>query len=812
MRNQKCGLLALALFSIANLLYGQNTVRISGFVKDLSSGEVLIGANIIEAGTSHGTISDYNGYFSILIPRPAKIQVSFIGYSSQIISDIPLKDTLLIIHLTPGSELDEVIVKAGRTQKFNVASLKNIELQQIPALGGKPDVLKAIQLLPGIQSQNEGSSLLLVRGGDPGQNLYLIDNCPLIYVNHLGGFTSVFNPDIINNILVYKGGFPARYGGKISSVVDITQKEGDKSGLKGSFAIGLTDASFTVEGPLKMKNTSFILTGRKTMVDALLGTASLLSREGGFIVSYGYHDINGKFTWKPNDSNSIHINFYEGDDYLNYWSHTPKYGETGKNHFLNIWGNRLIAADWKRSVSPKLFISNSVSYSNYRLREKQSATIINNNLKEKLERRYLNSVQDLFFQSGLKYSASGNWTIDAGLQTSWLMHIPNYSSWSSQTIQPKKEKLNALETNLFFDNTILLPGGFSLNPGIRFSNYFIKDYSKSTLEPRLNVSLDVNPNHALNLSYMRVSQSSHLIFTTGNIMNNEVWIPADKQVPVASSDQFSLGWNGNFKENMFTAELSLYYRRMQKLSTYKEGYTSLMGDENWRSKIESGGKGEAMGAEFLVRKNLGKWTGFAAYTLSNATRQYPGINNGKEYLFDYDRLHVFSANASYKMNEKISFSLSWIFQSGLPYTPPIGRQLVPSLQPNENGDYFYYDALIYGERNSDRMKDYHRLDLGMSYSTLTKKNKRRAVWSFSVYNAYNRKNPNYYYFNTNSTGEIILPEIGMPYKPVSLYQMSLFPIIPSFSYKVFFDTKPLGENPHTKTFKQKFSDWLYQVN
>jgi hypothetical protein len=500
---------------------------------------------------------------------------------------------------------------------------------------------------------------------------------------------------------------------------------------------------------------------------------------------------------------------YEGDDYLNYWSPPSKDGIDNKNRFLNIWGNRMISADWKQVASPRIFSFSNISYTQYRLKEKQSSSLVNGNLKETFKSEYLNSVQDLSLHSGLKYNVSRYWTLDAGLQSSLLIHIPNFYSRSNQTNQPEKERLKAFELSMFVENKIQLPGGIEFIPGIRFVNYFIKDYYKPSLEPRMNLSLDINSQHSLNLSYMRISQYSHLIFTTGSIMNNEVWIPANKQIPRANSDQFTLGWNGSFKENMFTTEMNLYYKTMRNLSTYKEGYTSLKGDDNWLSKVETNGKGRAIGAEFLIRKNTGKWTGFASYSISNATRQYPNINNGKEYLFDYNRLNTVSLNASYKFNEKLSFSLTWIYQSGLPYTPPIGHQYVPSPEPDYEGNYFYYDALIYGERNSARMRDYHRLDLGVSYSKMNHKN-RKVVWNFSVYNAYNRHNPYYYYFNTNSSGEINIPEYGdVGFKPVSLYQFSLFPIIPSVSYKVFFDGNSAKKNKQKRTFKQKFNNWLY---
>ncbi|MBN2521591.1 MAG: carboxypeptidase-like regulatory domain-containing protein [Bacteroidales bacterium] len=804
--------LTITFLIYASNLFAQQKVRISGFVKDQLSGELLIGANIIEPGTRNGTVSDYNGYFSIVIKIPSSLQISYIGYKNYFMNFNHTGDTLINVLLTPGNELDEVVIKAQRTPKFNVATLSNKELQQIPSIGGKPDVSKSIQLLPGIYSQNEGSSLLLVRGGDPGQNLYLFDNVPVIYVNHLGGFASVFNSDIINNIDVYKGGFPSRYGGKLSSVVDIVQKEGDTSGLKGSFGIGITDASFTVEGPLRMKNTSFIITGRKTMTDPLMALVSKLSEANDFIISYGFHDINGKFSWKPNEKNSYNLNFYQGDDYLNYWSDTKNNNSYEKHRMGNVWGNWLVSARWNTVLSSRLFISNSISYTRYRLKEYMKYSVSDGTDTAHFKKKYLSSVQDLSFRSGWKYKVLKEWAIEFGLQSSLLLHMPNYTYLSNQAEQQPTKLIKSLESAIYFDNKITLLSNSEAILGMRIVNYSTQDYTDFSIEPRVKLNIAINSNQTLNLSYMKVTQYSHLIFTTGNIMNNEVWIPANKQIPAAFSDQYTLGWNGSFVNNMFTAEMNVYYKKMFSLSTYKEGYTSLMGDENWRLKIETGGKGNAMGAEFLIRKNFGKWTGFTDYSISNATRQFPNINKGKEYLFDYDRLHTISMSASYKLNEKLSFNLTWIYQTGLPYTPAIGRQYVPSLKQDENGDFFYYEALIYSERNSERMKDYHRLDLGLSYSTLTKKTKRKAIWSFSIYNVYNRRNPYYYYFNTNNSGEIYKPELGDEFKPVSLYQVNFFPIIPSISYKLFFNENSNKNKGQKISIKQKFKNWLYHEN
>ena len=355
----------LLLFAIV----AHTQTRISGFVKDASSGERLIGANIIESGTMKGTVSDNNGYFNMIIKVPVALKVSYVGYTMSNVKINVAKDTLLEIFLAPGKELTEVVIKADKLLKPNVAKLTTLELQSIPSLGGKPDLMKALQLLPGIKTQSEGSSLLLVRGGSPGENMYLFDNVPIIYVNHLGGFMSVFNPDIINSIDVYKGGFPARYGGKLSSVVDITQKEGSTFGFKGSCSIGIMDLSLLLEGPVK-KKASFIFTARKTVFGLLMFAATGIGDGNTYIMSYGFHDLNGKISWKPNSKNSFHFNLYQGDDYLNYWDKNSKQNLANKNRISYTWGNWLASVDWKHVVSSKLFSDNALSYTRYRLSEK----------------------------------------------------------------------------------------------------------------------------------------------------------------------------------------------------------------------------------------------------------------------------------------------------------------------------------------------------------------------------------------------------------------------------------------------------------
>ncbi len=409
------------------ILSGQQRTRISGFVKDSASGESLIGANILEAGMLNGTSTDQNGYFSLGVNNNATLQVSFLGYITINRTFGLKKDTLVTFFLVPSTEmLNEVVINAYRQPEFNVSTITYQQMTELPSIGSKPDIIKTLTMMPGINSQSEGSSLMSVRGGDPGQNLYLIDNVPLIYVNHLGGFMSVFNPEIINNVDIYKGGFPARYGGKLSSILDITQKEGDLSHRKGSLGIGLTDISFTSEGPLKWKNTSYILTGRKTVFDVLMGLMSGLSQGNDFVIAYGFHDLNGKVTWKPNTRSTASFNIYQGDDYINYWS---KHNDYGKNRVGYFWGNWLASARYNSIISPKLYMNSSLSYTRYTLRQFNKAKVTGSDTLNFYS--YNKSVySDISLRSEFKYILNDRWIMNFGLHSSVLKLIPDetYSS------------------------------------------------------------------------------------------------------------------------------------------------------------------------------------------------------------------------------------------------------------------------------------------------------------------------------------------------------------------------------------------------
>ncbi len=775
--------LLICLFT--SLFAQAQQTRITGFVSDANDGERIIGANVFLHDRSKGVATDQKGYFNLAFELPATLCVSCIGYEETCLK-VDHADQPLQIRLQPLTEtLQSVDVSASRIERktnFNTLTLNAKSIDQLPTLGSRPDIIKAAQQLPGIEAATEASSLMIVRGGNPGENLYLLDNVPLIYVNHLGGFMSVFNSEMINTMDVYKGGFPARFGGKLSSIVDLTTKKGDPSRLKGSLSAGLTDLAFAVEGPGGLKNSSFIVTGRKTLTEALLFAASKVSQEMGgqdYNMAYGFHDINAKYTWAPDAKNSFAFNVYEGDDYMRIWKNNEENGDIERNSIGNIWGNLLVSGQWNSAVSSRLFMANTLSFTQYRLKNNMKSYLRNSIDTTDFFVKTSSRVSDLSLRSDWKLFVGNAYTLEYGLQGSYLTYRPNHftSSFSEASLP---DISSVLDNSFYLDNKLKLGSWFIGSIGLRLNSFVNSGYHHFAWEPRMNLSFGIGGS-TLNLTAMRVTQNAHLMMTPGSIMNNEVWIPADARIKPATSDQASVGWQRSFWQGHVDVEIDAYYKLLRDLATYREGYSTLLGDSDWRSKVETGGKGKSYGIEMMTRFNFNRLDGYVGYTWSHTTRQFDQINNGKEYVYEYDRPHSVNINVNYQLTERWSLSALWTYQAGLPYTPVIGVQTTPVITPE--GDVDFEQTNIYGERNSARMRDYHRLDLAAKFKTKTEKG-RKAEWTFSIYNVYCRQNPFYYYYGDPKGDPLYWNQF--PDEPQQLWQRCFFPIIPSFSYKVWF--------------------------
>ncbi|MBN1118300.1 MAG: carboxypeptidase-like regulatory domain-containing protein [Bacteroidales bacterium] len=780
-------------------------ITVSGIVQDANTREVLIGVHIYESTKKVACVTDNNGYYSIHLNDTCQIHYSYVGYKLFILDINSKKDVIVNALLESANELEEVVVSANKPIRNNVINISTKELQSLPSISSKPDVLKTLQLMPGIQSQNEGSSLLLVRGGDPGQNLFLIDGIPLLYVNHIGGYMSVFNPEMISNTEVYKASFPPKYGGKLSSIVDITQREGDAEKFRSTVSVGLTDISCSFEGPVNNKS-NFVLTGRKTFYETYMMAVTGISDGNDAMGGFGFHDINAKYTLRADSKNSFHINLYEGDDYFFYKKKKEYEISESKSRTSTIWGNWMISGIWKTMVTEKLFTSTSLSYSRYRLKNKQlfgsgvdSLFSLKNVLKSELK--------EILLQSDWKYSIANNYKVNFGVQSSLLFYNPSSQIFNEEHLF-NSYSITTSNTSLYLNNKIQFLHNSSINLGGRAIGYYTRGFTDYNFEPRISLNLGFVKNQWINFSYMSTKQFSHLLFTQGSISNNEIWIPADEYAKPANVMQWSAGWRATLLENKVSLQCDLYRKEMSSLTTYKEQYNTILGDVYWRNKLETEGSGHSQGLEILSKLNLETLNCFASYTYSRSIRQYNNINNGVEYIFDFDRPHTASVGFRYKLNHNFRLNFVWVYQTGLPYTPAIGRRYanilgISALEPE------YFEALIYGVRNSERIKDYHRLDMSVNYDVITKRGN-NAQWTFSVYNLYNRKNPYLYYLNTTNTMEMLPPdyEIDTKYHPVKLYQLTAFPLIPTFSYKVFFERNSLRK-PEGKVRGEKVRRWLY---
>ncbi len=784
------------------ILFGQwgeaKKVSISGFVKDSESGEVIIGAVLAVKNETAATLTDKDGYFTLYVHASDSVQVSSFGYQSQVLTQI--SDTLLQISLHRKSQaIGAATVTADLMQRELYKTSLSIDfIESLPSMIGKPDVLKALALTPGISLQSEVSSALIVRGGNPGDNLFLLDNIPIHYVYHLGGFFSVFNSDMINKVEMYKGGFPPQYGGKLSAFIDVQQKKGNTSEVKGNMSVGISDISFSVDGPAG-KNSSFIVTGRKSMVDFLFMAFTSFAPENNFTF-YGLHDINAKYSWSPNVRNTLDINVYYGEDYLT--SYQKSSNKLISQQVGTTWGNVLLSASWKNVVSRKLFSTTSLSFSRYRFNminnvnqktesSGQDANTIDHNHKQQV------SLLELMLCNDWKYHVLPKWDMEFGVKTSWTQHNPVkiMEDINKQEIVHPSITQNGANIALYMNHKFPLASWFEMQLGARFNSYIIDNDALLSLEPRVSLNFPIQKNHLVGINYTRMAQNTHLLFLNGDIFNNQIWFSSNDVIPTALSDQIDLAWRGYFHKQMFEVEAGVYYKYMTKLTMLKDGYSSIFNHPQWENTLATYGKGEAYGAEFSIKKLTGKWTGMVSYTYSRSFRQFDDVNNGKKMIYDFDRPHNINIAINRKINNKWTLSLVWMYQSGTPYTPIKERIYVSNIDVGnpffntETNDF--YEMFIYGERNSARMKAYHRLDLGAQYNYTTKKG-RKACWSFSIYNVYNRANSAFFYYNETGKPSFRDPVYDPKYndfKQLSTYSLSYFPIMPMVSYKLWFNKK-----------------------
>lgn len=769
----------LLLFS-ATIVEAQN-YTLSGYVKDISSGEALIGANVYDSISLKGTITNNYGFYSIKLPRGKHtIAFSFVGYQSVYHSVNMQSDVLYSPELNSGEMLKEVVVSAQAQEaiegtQMSTHTIQLLELKKMPALMGEVDVLKSIQKLPGIDGGTEASSGIFVRGGDPGQNLILLDGVPVYNVNHLFGFFSVFNNDAINNVDVIKGGFPARYGGRLSSVIDIRMKEGNMKDYDIEGSVGILSSKLTISGPIVKDKTSFLISGRRSYLDIFTRLAGQAADIGTF--GFWFGDLNAKVNHVFGDKDRLYFSTYLGKDKLfvrSDWN--DSYSEEEFEVALE-WGNITSALRWNHVFSGNLFSNTTLTYSRYRFGDGISIEYKEkyDNSFYKYSQDYKSGVEDMAVNVDFDYYPTTNHHIKFG--GAYINHtytpginVVKSSGSDMEGFDERKGTGNFFsdEIALYAEDTWDIHESVKANIGARYSNYAVKNKFYQSLEPRTSIRVKLMPDLALKGSLAYMKQYIHLLSNSSITLPTDLWVPATDNLKPQESWQYALG--ANYLIHDYKLSLEGYYKTMDNVIAYKEGTSFTPGDSDWQTKIASG-KGWSYGVEFMGEKKWDKFNASLAYTLAWTYRQFDEINRGEAYPFKYDRRHSLNLSFTYNLSENIDAGVNWMYSTGSAFTVPYEKY-----QTIENPfvDYGYNQEVTYFEsRNNYRAPAYHRLDVGINFHKQKKWGVR--TWSFSMFNAYGRHNPVFMYINTNYQGDM------------ELTQVTLLRFVPSFTYSFKFN-------------------------
>lgn len=757
---------------------------VSGYVTDEESGEAIIGANVFEPNLKVGTTTNNQGYYSLPLPFGNRvIQTHYVGYYGRIDSFYLGRNITRNIRLALNEDFDEIVVKGKVKENIEddvQGSYINVPMSQIkavPTILGEVDVIKALQLLPGVQSGGEGSSGLYVRGGSPDQNLILLDGVPVYNINHLFGFFSAFNSEAINNVQLYKGGFPARFGSRLSGVLDIAMKDGNNQEFGGNASISPVAINLMLEGPLVNEKTTFAISGRRSLFDIFYGGfnplgSGLQQEDGGFY----FYDMTAKVSHRFSDKDRLSVSFYNGRD--KFYSNLLDQYQIGNTRVEDryesdiYWGNLTASARWTHVFSPRLFGVFSGSFTRYQF-----------NISDQLERREVNDTSNststylLRYFSGIRdWSAKGDFEYAANnrntVRFGGIYTNHGFAPGATQakftlpankldTILGPSRRIISNELAVYVEDDVKVSARFRVNAGLRLSLYTVNGAAYANPEPRFSFRYFLTEKLALKGSYSYMNQYLHLLTNSGLGLPTDLWVPATERIKPQSAHQVAAGLARTFKKNIeFTVEG--YYKRMNRVLDYVPGADFMGTESNWETRV-SQGKGWAYGVEFLLQKKEGKYTGWIGYTLAWNMRQFADINNGKAYPFRYDRRHDISIVNSYKVSERTSFSATFVFGTGNAITFPFGRYL------DINGNIVY----DYVEKNSYRMRNNIRVDVGMT-SIRGSSGDYESSLIFSIYNLTNRRNPYFIYLSTNDNGEPVAKEV------------SLLPFIPAITYSLKF--------------------------
>lgn len=779
-----CLLLILLLCTSPLTGIAQNIFSLTGRVLDKESHEPLSGVGVYVRESGKGMVTNSSGNFSFqLAEGNYSLTFSYIGYSKDSLRLTLTQDQHLSINLIPAPiETNEVVVTGIREEEYlnqvtDKISISEEEIERLPYLLGEVDPVKMLQLLPGVQSNGEGNNGFYVRGGAIDQNLILFDGAPVYNTGHLFGFFSLFNHAVVKEVNLMKGGIPSGFGGRLSSVLEVKSRQGNKQKWKGEGSVGVVAGNFTVEGPIVKGKSSLLLSGRRTYIDLLSKALTKESTIFGTGIDYYFSDLNARFDVELSGQDQLSLSaFSTTDDFL----------FDGKNSLYNEikWTNHTASANWDHFYQPENFHRISFFASSYNMDFVAGIHEYNFAIHS--------SIEDYGVRTEWVIGSLPNHQLSFGIE--YLHHalVPNNMKASGTDVEfvfVEQEKLPNQEEVFYIQDLWTLNDRWSVSAGLRLSAYqqlgpftrYVTDNALSlqdtliykrnevvaawwAADPRISVVYSSGENSSVKASFDKMHQYLHMAPVSSVSLPTDVWVPSSEKLKPQQGLQYSLGYFRNFRENTIETSVSAYYKTMKRQLEYRDGV--IVGyskgynfDDNFII-----GSGRSYGLEFFMKKNTGPFTGWLSYTISNTSRSFQEINNGKPFPAKYDRLHSLSLVGAWQLNKQWSLSGVWVYSSGNAMTLPIGRYIIGGNIINE-----------YGDRNSFRMPAFHRMDFSATYQAI-KRNHFEAAWVFSVYNVYNRRNPYYIYFNTEGN-------VKEYYMKVSLEQVSLFPVIPSVAFQ-----------------------------
>ncbi|MEM8484993.1 MAG: TonB-dependent receptor [Bacteroidota bacterium] len=768
---------------------------ISGFIRDARTGEALLYATVYDRNAEAGVTSNAYGFYSLTLKEgPVSLVSSYVGYEKELFDFDLNQDRTLDISLTPASLGLDTLVVIGEVEasidertQMSMVRLPVEQVQDMPALLGEPDVLRAVQLLPGVQSGNEGTTGIYVRGGSVDQNLFLLDGATVYNPSHLFGFLSIFHARALNDVTLLKGGFPARYGGRLSSVIDISMKEGNMKELSGAASLGLAASSLTLEGPIKKDQTSFIFSGRRSLVDVFIAPFT----DANDYPAYALFDFNGKLNHRFSSKDRIFASVYGGSDrYEQVNDFDSGENVSPRNQFGISWGNTIATIRWNHLFSDKLFSNTTLLYSRYNLETKQDDVrfrrVENELVQERYRLLYDSGVEDIggkidfdFIPSPAHHIRFGTQITNHNFATGTLqLNDGPVDTPRQDTLIVPVSNLNTLEAAIYVEDDIKIGRVLGLNLGLRGSLYAVNGTTYNDIEPRVAARIRVAAGWSLKASYARMSQYIHLLVNSGLGLPTDLWVPATDNVAPQRSEQFTVGL-AHSTSHAFEVSLEAYYKTMDNIIEYKEGANFLGASNDWQDNVEAG-EGTSYGIELFIQKSTGRTTGWLGYTLSRSDRTFENLNNGETFPFRYDRRHDVALTLVHHLSDRLSLSGSWVYGTGAAVTISTAR-FSPGVISNITYDSLIeatnIDAERVGPRNGYRMQAYHRLDIGANFTWPTPRGNH--VLTLGAYNTYNRRNPYFIFVEEN------LGESGGGFVDDTefvLKQASLFPFLPSFSY------------------------------